>query len=321
MLKNNIGVIMGRKTIPTHGIFGKLTVNRQIEFMIHFLGWNDTQIINAICSTNEGMADKKDELINHIRVAKFNIRSTENILMNKEQPVGTVTSLDLVQSREIGRFTSGIDNIDMLWGFSEDMSSKGFPRGQVRLLAGSPGVGKTRTMISVCGKITDPSFEKKINVLYWQNEFALEQFKTVSKGKIKENATFRCGDISSLAVQLEIIDKEKPDLVVVDSIQMLNEAKSRTGIERCMAAYKICAINNNLHIVLIGQLNKKEQVSGSRSTEHLVDSVYKAVVDRSSGGFSIICTKNRWGMSGIQCSFVHNADGVEPFGDIIKVEE
>ena len=60
MLKNNIGVIMGRKTIPTHGIFGKLTVNRQIEFMIHFLGWNDTQIINAICSTNEGMADKKE---------------------------------------------------------------------------------------------------------------------------------------------------------------------------------------------------------------------------------------------------------------------
>lgn len=311
---------MGRKTIPTLGIFGKLTINRQIEFMIQFLGWNDNQIIDAICLTNEGLNNKRDELLNHIRVAKYNIRSGDQ-RRNQQLNTGTVTSLDLVCCREIERFTSGIDHIDMLWGFSEDMSSKGFSRGQISLFAGSPGVGKTRTMISVCGKITDPSLEKKTNALYWQNEFALEQFKTVSKGKIKDNATFRCGDISSLAMQIEIIDKEKPDLVIVDSIQMLNEAKNRTGIERCISAYKLCAINNNIHIVLIGQLNKKDQVSGSRSIEHLVDSVYKAVIDRSSGGFSIICTKNRWGMSGIQCSFIHTVDGIEPFGDITKVEE
>lgn len=313
---------MSRPSIQTHGFLGSLSLNREIEFFVQMLGYSEEQILRVLEVAHPDM--KRDSsLVNHIRVirSRFRTEKKEGLEVSNLIGGGTVTSLDNVKDVELIRFASGINHIDLLWGFSDDMKSKGFPRGQVSLLAGSPGIGKTRTMIAVCGKMTDPQNNNGLKALYWQNEFALEQFKVVSKGQIKESARFRCGDIRVLKVQLEELEKEKPDLVIVDSIQMLEEAKNKLGMERCIAAYKSAAVENNCHIIFVGQLNKKEQVAGSRVLEHLVDAVFTAVKDRDTGGFAIRCTKNRWGMSGIQASFKHKQSGIEPTGEITQSEE
>jgi DNA repair protein RadA/Sms len=314
---------MPRTSIPVEGMLGSLSLNREVEFMVQMLGWSESQIVSAVLSAHPELKSDQQSLINHIRVCRSRYRTDqkENAEVSALIGGGTVTSLDKIADKKLVRFACGIDHIDMLWGFSEDGKIKGFPRGQISLIAGSPGVGKTRAMIAVCGKISAPDYRPALKALYWQNEFALEQFKTVSKSQIKSGARFRCGDIRSLKEQLKVVDKEKPDLVVVDSIQMLEEAKNKTGMERCIAAYKAAAVEHNIHVVLVGQLNKREQVAGSRVLEHLVDSVFTAVRDRDTGGFAIRCTKNRWGMSGIQGCFKHTATGIEPVGDITQSED
>jgi len=313
---------MPRKSISTPGMLGEVSLNREIEFMVQMLGWSEEQIVSALVAAHPKLSGETS-IINQVRVCRSRFRADrqEGVEVSKLIGSGTVTSLDNIKDKRLMRFASGIEHIDMLWGFSDDMKSKGFPRGQVSLIAGSPGVGKTRTMIAVCGKLTDPSTEHSLSALYWQNEFALEQFKTVSKGHIKANSRFRCGDIRSLKAQLKVIEEDPADLVVVDSLQMLEEAKNRMGMERCVAAYKAVAVEKNAHIVFVGQLNKKEQVAGSRALEHLVDATFTAVRDRDTGGFAIRCTKNRWGMSGVQATFKHTSKGVEAIGEITQSED
>ena len=313
---------MPRKSIQTEGFLGSLSLNREIEFMVQMLGWDEPQIVGALCLAHPEL-ENDSNLVNHVRVVRSRFRSDkkENEELNKMLGKGTVTSLDEVKDMRLSRFECGISQIDLLWGFSDDMKSKGFPRGQISLIAGSPGVGKTRTMIAVCGALSDPNSEKKLSAMYWQNEMALEQFKTVSKGKIKSSARFMCGDMRSIKEQIAEVEKAKPDLVVVDSLQMLEEAKNKMGMERCIAAYKAVAVDKNIHVVFVGQLNKREQVAGSRVLEHLVDATFTAVRDRGTGGFAIRCTKNRWGMSGVQASFIHTSKGIEAVGDITQSEE
>lgn len=311
---------MGRKRIQTEGELGSLSMQGEIEMMVQILNWTDEQIFDSL-KTRHGEMDR-DKTIARIRIIRHNYRQEVKEKQALEASVGTgsLTDLDSIKDKKLERFDCGIDNIDLLWGFSEDKKSKGFPRGQVSLLGGSPGVGKTRLMISVCGSLTDPSGTDG-SAVYWQNEFALEQFKSVAKGKIKKDANFMCGDIRSIKKQMDEMGKVEADLVVIDSIQMLDEVRNKNGVDRCIAAYKRYAMDKNCHVVVITQLNKKDQISGSRAVEHLVDSVFLAVRDREIGGFSICCTKNRWGMSGIKASFHHNASTVAPFGDIQYMEE
>lgn len=301
---------------------GPISLNREIEFMVQLLGWTEPQIVSALRSAHPELVSDEG-VVNHVRVvrSKYRTDKKENTEMATLLGKGVVTSLDNVKDKRLVRFASGIEHIDCLWGFSDDMKSKGFPRGQVSLIAGSPGVGKTRTMVAVCGAMTNPNEDTGLSALYWQNEMALEQFKTISRGQIKPQSRFKCGDVRSLKDQIQTVCEEDPDLVVVDSLQMLEEAKSRLGMERCIAAYKSVAVDRNLHVVFVGQLNKKEQVAGSRLLEHLVDATFTAVRDRDTGGFAIRCTKNRWGMSGVQASFRHTSKGIEPVGDITQSEE
>lgn len=311
---------MGRKRIDTEGELGSLSLQGEIEMMVHILNWTDEQIFESL-KVRHGEMDR-DKAIARIRIIRHKYREEVKEKQALEASVGTgsLTNLDAIKDKKLERFNSGIETIDMLWGFSEDKKNKGFPRGQVSLLGGSPGVGKTRLMISVCGSLTDPEGTGG-SAVYWQNEFALEQFKSVAKGKIKKEAKFMCGDIRSIKKQMSEMDKIKTDLIVIDSIQMLDEVRNRNGVDRCIAAYKKYAMDKNCHVVVITQLNKKDQISGSRAVEHLVDSVFLAIKDREIGGFSICCTKNRWGMSGIKASFHHNSSTVVPFGDIQYMEE
>ncbi len=186
------------------------------------------------------------------------------------------------------------------------------PRGQVSLVAGSPGVGKTRLMTSICGHMTHPINDNGFTALYFQNEFALAQFKQLNKNTIAPESRFLCGDLVHMQDQVDFIKAQEitPDLVIVDSVQMLAEAKSKSGIERCIAFYKQVAMELDIHVCFIGQLNKAGEVAGSRSVEHLVDQVFTVRHMFLPGQFGVTVTKNRWGESGISARFEHTPEGV-----------
>lgn len=314
---------MGRKPIATEGILGSLSMNKEIEMMVQILGWTDDEILKSIQLKHPKA--NADDTLNHIRVSrsKFRKEKEENASLSGILGNGGISAFGAITAKKVERFVCGINNIDLLWGYGDEGKDIGFPRGQVSLLGGSPGVGKTRAMIAVCGALTDPTSESPKKAIYWQNEFDLGFFKTMAEGKIHKEVgdNFHLGNYRSLQMQLDKMSLYKPDLVVVDSYQMIDEAKGKNGVSRCLGAYKNYASENGCHVVLIGQLNKKNQIAGTRELEHLVDSTFRAFRDKSTGGFVIDCEKNRWGKSNIRGYFRHIKSGIEPFGKIQMIVE
>lgn len=307
---------MARSKGSVEGIIGKVPLGRQIDYFIQLFGWGEDEIVRIIQMRDDSYSDpeKLKNLRNLIRVAKskFKAETQENEMVDSVIGKGEMIDFDKITAQPVDRIPCSIRQIDELFGYSDDFKRWGFPRGQVSLIAGSPGVGKTRLMVAVCGALTDPNNLGKHNAVYFQNEFALSQFKVMSNRVIKDGSRFRCGDLHRLKDQLDWIEAQstQPDLVIVDSIQMLAEASSRSGIERCIAAYKSMAMEKGFHICFIGQLNKQGEVAGSRSVEHLVDQVFTARSAFLPNQFTIHVTKNRWGRSGISARFEHNAFGV-----------
>ena len=307
---------MARTKGTVEGIVGKVSLGRQVEFFVQLFGWDEERIVTALAAVDPTISDPErlGNLRNLIRVtrSKFKSETQENDMIDGIVGKGEMIGFDDIKAQPVDRISCGITQIDELFGYSEDFKRWGFPRGQVSLIAGSPGVGKTRLMVAVCGSMTEPGTKRKSNAVYFQNEFALSQFKVMSSQVIREGSRFVCGDLHRLRDQLEWIEGQKtcPDLVVVDSIQMLAEAKNRSGIERCIAAYKCAAMDRGFHVCFIGQLNKQGEVAGSRSVEHLVDQVFTAKTAFLPNQFSLHVTKNRWGRSGISARFEHHGFGV-----------
>lgn len=307
---------MARTKGTVEGIVGKVSLGRQVEFFIQLFGWDEERIVAALVATDPTISDpeKMKNLRNLIRVtkSKFKSETQESDMIDGIVGRGEMVGFDNIKAQPVDRIACGISQIDELFGYSDEFKRWGFPRGQVSLIAGSPGVGKTRLMVAVCGSMTEPGTKRKSTAVYFQNEFALSQFKVMSSRVIKEGSRFICGDLHRLKDQLDWITDQKlcPDLVVVDSIQMLAEAKNRSGIERCIAAYKCAAMERGFHVCFIGQLNKQGEVAGSRSVEHLVDQVFTAKTAFLPNQFSLHVTKNRWGRSGISARFEHHGFGV-----------
>ena len=322
----------GRKTKNVKAEVASMSTSKKIEFFIQMFGWNEEQILQSIAHENPtiieddhmrirfgGVSCQFDpealrKMVALIRVAKskFSQGKSEQLVIDTIVGRGEVVCFDDIEADPVRRVTSGLRQIDELFGYSDDYDAWGMPRGQVSLMAGSPGVGKTRLMTSICGHMTHPNNDDGFMALYFQNEFALAQFKQLNKNVIVPESRFLCGDLVHLQDQVDFIktQDECPDLVVVDSVQMLAEAKSKSGIERCIAFYKQVAMELDIHITFIGQLNKAGEVAGSRSVEHLVDQVFTVRHMFLPGQFGVNVTKNRWGESGIAARFEHTAEGV-----------
>lgn len=321
---------MARTKGTVEGILGKVSIGRQVEFMLQLFGWGEDQIVATIAANDPNILNDEEKiknLRNLIRVtkSKFQSETKEHDMIDSVVGRGEMIRFDNITAQPVDRIPCYLRQIDELFGFSEEFNRWGFPRGQVSLIAGSPGVGKTRLMVAVCGAMTDPNQYEGIqsSAVYFQNEFALSQFKVMSSKVIKEGSRFICGDLHRLRDQLDWISNQDvyPDLVVVDSIQMLAEAKSRSGIEKSIAAYKSCAMELGFHVCFIGQLNKQGEVAGSRSVEHLVDQVFTARTAFLPNQFSIHCSKNRWGRSGISARFEHSSFGVSCISEGLKSDQ
>ncbi|MAG24746.1 hypothetical protein CMI47_04115 [Candidatus Pacearchaeota archaeon] len=322
----------GRKAKDVGAVVASLSTTKKIEFFIQMFGWSEQQILQSIGHENptiieddhiRNMFGGEDcefdpnalrKMIALIRVSKskYSQGKTEQIIIDDIVGKGEVVCFDDIEADPVRRVTSGLRQIDELYGYSSDYDAWGMPRGQVGLMAGSPGVGKTRLMTSICGHMTHPENQDGFSALYFQNEFALSQFKQLNKNTIVPESRFLCGDLVHMQDQVDFLKSqdEVPDLVVIDSVQMLAEAKSKSGIERCIAFYKQVAMELDIHVCFIGQLNKAGEVAGSRSVEHLVDQVFTVRHMFLPGQFGVNVTKNRWGESGISARFEHTPEGV-----------
>jgi len=169
----------------------------------------------------------------------------------------------------------------------------GIVPGSVILLGGDPGIGKSTLLLQIA--------DQQKNTLYVSGEESAEQIKLrhsrlkLAKTDLKILTEINLNNI------LSAIDQEKPDLVIIDSIQTIysEEYPSTPGsivqVRECALRLQQFAKEKHISIVLVGHVTKDGTVAGPRTLEHLVDVVLYLEGERYQNTRILRTTKNRFG--------------------------
>ena len=170
----------------------------------------------------------------------------------------------------------------------------GLVPGSVILLGGEPGIGKSTLLLQV-------SLSLNTNVLYISGEESQQQIKLRADrmGLSGEN----CFVLSQTETQkiFQQIQKIKPDLLIVDSIQTLHSNHIESGAGsvsqiRATAGELIqFAKNTNTPVILVGHITKDGNIAGPKILEHMVDTVLQFEGDRNHIYRILRAQKNRFG--------------------------
>jgi DNA repair protein RadA/Sms len=175
----------------------------------------------------------------------------------------------------------------------------GIVKGSLTLIGGAPGIGKSTLLLQVAKKLGD----KNKKVLYVSGEENLSQIKLRANrlGKINNNVLFL--DETNLQKIIKTVLSEKPDLLIIDSIQTMisdNVDKipgSISEIKNCSNIIFRLAKENDISTFLIGHITKEGLVAGPKILEHIVDTVLYFEDDNANNLRLLRCNKNRFGSS------------------------
>ena len=202
---------------------------------------------------------------------------------------GKVQKLSEVEAAEVPRTPTGIVEFDRVLG-------GGLVEGAVVLIGGDPGIGKSTLLLQVLAHLS-----KQQNTLYVSGEESAQQIALRAK-----RLSLDARDLCLLPeIQLEkiqaAITQDKPDVVVIDSIQTVysEQLTSAPGsvaqVRECAAQLTRIAKSQNITIILVGHVTKEGTLAGPRVLEHIVDTVLYFEGDTHSSFRLIRAFKNRFG--------------------------
>lgn len=200
-----------------------------------------------------------------------------------------ITSAAKVSLKAEARVGTGLSELDRVLG-------GGLVHGSVTLLGGDPGIGKSTLLVQCLANL---SVEHK--TLYITGEESLQQ--VAMRAQRLELPTERLRLLAETRVEAIIAhaDQEKPDFLVVDSIQtvyteLLNSAPGAVAQVRESAARLVrYAKQTGTAIFLVGHVTKEGALAGPRVLEHMVDTVLYFEGDPGSRYRVIRAVKNRFG--------------------------
>ena len=173
----------------------------------------------------------------------------------------------------------------------------GIVSGSLVLVGGDPGIGKSTLLLQVCRNLA----AQKIDVLYISGEESLQQIKIRAQrvGSFEDSLHLLCE--TNLDTIRSVIDREKPQIVVIDSIQTMysEEVGSAPGsvsqVREATSVLMQIAKGMNITIFIVGHVTKEGVVAGPRVLEHMVDTVLYFEGDRYAAYRILRGVKNRFG--------------------------
>lgn len=188
------------------------------------------------------------------------------------------------------RQTTQIGELDRVLG-------GGIVPGSLVLVGGDPGIGKSTLLLQVCRNLA----EKQVSVLYISGEESLRQIKLRANriGQFTDKMQLLCE--TNLEVIREVIERRKPDMVVIDSIQTMfhEDVSSAPGsVSQVRESTNILmqiAKGMGVSIFIVGHVTKEGNVAGPRVLEHMVDTVLYFEGDRHASYRILRAVKNRFG--------------------------
>ena len=188
------------------------------------------------------------------------------------------------------RILTGIGELDRVLG-------GGIVAGSLVLVGGDPGIGKSTLLLQMCRLLS----EKEKKVLYISGEESLQQIKMRAQriGNFSDSLQLLCetnlGDIE------EAIAREKPEIVIIDSIQTMYQEEvsaapgSVSQVRESTGVFLKLAKGYGISIFIVGHVTKEGTVAGPRVLEHMVDTVLYFEGDRHASYRILRGVKNRFG--------------------------
>ena len=211
----------------------------------------------------------------------------ERSAIYKDEPV----LLKDVEIKEQSRLKTDLAELDRVLG-------GGIVPGSVILIGGDPGVGKSTISLQVSDQLT----KQGITVLYVSGEESVAQTKLRAKRLgSPDSGKLYIVNQTDLSFIVEYIKKINPEVVIIDSIQVIFEPTissspgSVSQVRECAGILTQLAKTSGTSIFIIGHVTKEGTIAGPRVLEHIVDTVLYFEGDRFSIYRILRAVKNRFG--------------------------
>lgn len=256
---------------------------------------------------------------------------TETIVSVRNKPLhqktieslgGKLVSLSEVEGKQAERTSTAIGELDRVLG-------GGLVAGEVALMIGEPGIGKSTLLTQLALKVANTVYvcgEESPGQVKIRVERMLKGSLPVSPSSTKQSAkgglslagetlkTLAETDVDAITLAVE---KETISLLIVDSVQTLYTSElpglagSISQIRECTARLIAYAKAKNVPVVLVGHVTKEGEMAGPKVLEHMVDAVLELTGDRYYDLRLLRTQKNRFGATDEVGVFRMSESGME----------
>jgi len=216
-----------------------------------------------------------------------------------------VLELGQIPEQETARFQTSINELNIVLGGGVVPSS-------LTLIGGEPGIGKSTLLLQLAAELGNADK----TVLYVSGEESPYQIRMRAERLGLGDASVLFLAETDVDVIIDVIKREKPDMLIVDSIQTVyidtiaSAPGSVTQIRECTAQFMRLAKQLHVSIFLVGQVTKDGNIAGPKLLEHMVDTVLYFEGEQQSDYRIIRTVKNRFGSANEIGVFLMQEDGL-----------
>ena len=203
---------------------------------------------------------------------------------------GIVEKINNITSTKKERISTGSMEMDRVLG-------GGIIKSSLILVGGDPGIGKSTLLLQVA----DHASKQNLKVLYVSGEESGEQIKIrADRLGIGEGELYILAE-TNIDIIIEYVEKEKPDLLVLDSIQTIYSPEipsapgSVTQVREVTSMVMGMTKTRNMATFIVGHVTKSGAIAGPRVLEHMVDTVLYFEGERHFSYRILRAVKNRFG--------------------------
>lgn len=200
-----------------------------------------------------------------------------------------LTSLSSIDVKPQPRIMAGIGEWDRVVG-------GGLVPGSLIVITGDPGIGKSTLLLQIAYEIA-----KAKRVFYFSTEESLQQLKGRATRLSIATNNLLFSDAAELTSIITTAQQEKPDLLIIDSIQncYINDAHTLPGSVGQLreAAFQLMRLSkeNNITVIITGHITKEGVIAGPKTLEHMVDAVFYLQGEDRWQTRMLRAVKNRFG--------------------------
>lgn len=200
--------------------------------------------------------------------------------------------LEEIQYQEQDRLPTGLGELDRALG-------GGMVPGSLILLGGEPGIGKSTLLLQSAYYMAE---RLQHTVIYVSGEESAQQIKSrAQRLGFTHSQNFRLLAETEMQSILALLEQEKPQVVIFDSIQAIYDGRLSNAPGSISQVKNTCnlvmklAKQKGISAWIIGHVNKDGDIAGPKVLEHMVDTVLYFEGERYRSFRLLRTIKNRFG--------------------------